>query len=253
MFLEGFIKASNFSLWCAIPPRIRIRILVFIFMRFRVRIQLSTLMQIQIQLPKIMRIRIRNTGMRIPQPCPPFILLLNFTHVLQDWLHPRVWVSGFPPGLLQPAARGVGQRSLSRTGRVHPAYQAHTQRDSAFPIALIALLCLSEEKKIIPVLRIRDVCPGSWILSIPDPGSNNSTKRGGKMLLSYGILVQLSCCKWLYFWTGKEKFFVDTVKYGPDPGISMQNGPYFYSNPGSLTPRETEPKLWYYFQSYVPY
>ncbi len=30
-----------------------------------------------------------------------------------------------------------------------------------------------------PVLRVRDVYPGSWFLSIPDPGSNNSTKRGG--------------------------------------------------------------------------
>jgi hypothetical protein len=30
-----------------------------------------------------------------------------------------------------------------------------------------------------PMLRIRDVYPGFWFLSIPDPGSNNSIKRGG--------------------------------------------------------------------------
>ena len=30
-----------------------------------------------------------------------------------------------------------------------------------------------------PVLRIRDVYPGSWFLPIPDPGSKNSNKREG--------------------------------------------------------------------------
>ncbi len=30
-----------------------------------------------------------------------------------------------------------------------------------------------------PVLRIRDVYPGSWFLPIPDPGSKNSNKRQG--------------------------------------------------------------------------
>ncbi len=29
------------------------------------------------------------------------------------------------------------------------------------------------------MLRFRDVYPGSWFLSIPDPGSNKSNKRGG--------------------------------------------------------------------------
>jgi hypothetical protein len=33
-----------------------------------------------------------------------------------------------------------------------------------------------------PVMRIRDVYSGSWFLSIPDPGSNNRTKRRGKVL-----------------------------------------------------------------------
>ncbi len=37
---------------------------------------------------------------------------------------------------------------------------------------------LKKEKK--PVLRIRDVYPGSWFLPIPNPGSKNSNKREGR-------------------------------------------------------------------------
>jgi hypothetical protein len=35
----------------------------------------------------------------------------------------------------------------------------------------------------LPLLRIRDVHPGSWFLLIPDLGSNNSNKRGRKICL----------------------------------------------------------------------
>jgi hypothetical protein len=34
-----------------------------------------------------------------------------------------------------------------------------------------------------PVLRIRDIYPGSGFLSIPDPGSNNIKRGGGKTFL----------------------------------------------------------------------
>ncbi len=34
-----------------------------------------------------------------------------------------------------------------------------------------------------PVLRIQDVYPGSWPLSIPVPGSNNNNKGGGREIL----------------------------------------------------------------------
>ncbi len=38
----------------------------------------------------------------------------------------------------------------------------------------------SKEKPLkTPVLRIRDIYPGSWFLPIPDPGSKNSNKREG--------------------------------------------------------------------------
>ncbi len=40
---------------------------------------------------------------------------------------------------------------------------------------------------VISVLRIRDVCTGSWLLSIPDPGSwiQQQQQKGGGDLLSY--------------------------------------------------------------------
>ncbi len=104
--------------------------------------------------------------------------MLNFAHVLQDWLHPRVWVSGSPPGLLQPAARGVGQRPLSRISRVHPPHQAHTERDWACPMALIATftVCYSEKKILFQCCGSRMFIPDSqsWfypsrIPGIPDP------------------------------------------------------------------------------------
>jgi hypothetical protein len=42
-----------------------------------------------------------------------------------------------------------------------------------------------KKRKNLSVLRIRDVYPGSWFLSNPDPRSNNSTNRGGgKIFLS---------------------------------------------------------------------
>jgi hypothetical protein len=43
----------------------------------------------------------------------------------------------------------------------------------------------------VPVLRIRDVYPGSWFLPIPDPGSRiqkRQQKRGGESLFSYRIM-----------------------------------------------------------------
>ncbi len=56
-----------------------------------------------------------------------------------------------------------------------------------------------------PVMRIRDVYSGSWFLSIPDPGSNNRTKRRGKVFFvifcsrKYHKIVNSFIC----FWTGK--------------------------------------------------
>ncbi len=52
-----------------------------------------------------------------------------------------------------------------------------------------------------PVLRIRDVYPGSWFLAVPDPGSKNSNERTGvkKNLLSYLFFGAINFPKLNYF------------------------------------------------------
>jgi hypothetical protein len=58
------------------------------------------------------------------------------------------------------------------------------------------------------VLRIQDVYPRFWLFSIPDPGSNNSNKKGGGknlVVLPFFIATNITKFNILYFWTGKEK------------------------------------------------
>jgi hypothetical protein len=88
---------------------------------------------------------------------------------------------------------------------------------------------------IIAVLRIRDVYPGSCFLSIPDPGSNNSTKRDrGKCFLSYHkkfffaktlrmivLFTQKFVIKLSKIWVrdpGYGHYSGSGVKEAPDPG-----------------------------------
>ncbi len=65
----------------------------------------------------------------------------------------------------------------------------------------------------IAVLRSRDVYPGSWFLSIPDPGSQipdpkqQQKRRVKTKYFSYLFLVatNITKLKKFYFWTGEEK------------------------------------------------
>ncbi len=85
------------------------------------------------------------------------------------------------------------------------------------------------------VLRIRDVYPGSWFLSIPDLGSRipdpktGTKEKGEKNLLSYLFCIHKykKKLKLLYFWIGAEKNlgqFINNYRFGirkkpiPDPG-----------------------------------
>ncbi len=58
--------------------------------------------------------------------------------------------------------------------------------------------------------------PDFYPSRISDPGSNNSTTRGGvKFFLTYTIFSihkYHKNCKWFLFWTGKEIFFAKTLR-----------------------------------------
>ncbi len=46
---------------------------------------------------------------------------------------------------------------------------------------------------------------GSWLLFIPDPGSNNSNKRRGKNIFCPSLFCSHKIENLFYFWTGIEK------------------------------------------------
>ncbi len=77
-----------------------------------------------------------------------------------------------------------------------------------------------------PVLRIRDVYPGFWFLSIPDPGSNNSTKRGGEIFYSQNTINHLPKNCHLAI---KNYGFGIRKKLIPDPGSAALLLTSFYS------------------------
>ncbi len=106
-----------------------------------------------------------------------------------------------------------------------------------------------------PVLRIRDVYPGSWFLPIPDPGSRvqkQLQKRGVKKISCHTFFIAINLTKlyiilFLKYWTKNLgqfsknywTFYSSSQKYGlgirdprsgirkkpiPDPGSRGQKG-----------------------------